>query len=221
MEHHMQKLDLKKAYKSLYRPSAKEVSLVEVPQLNFLMIDGQIEKDHEPGNSPAFQEATAAMYGAAYTLKFMSKLDKNNPIDYGVMALEGLWWVEDGQFDIKIKDNWFWTLMILQPEHITQAMFQAALVKLKKKEASAALPRLRLVSFQEGLCVQIMHIGPYAAEPQTVNRLENYANEHNLKFNYKHHEIYLGDPRRAKPEELKTILRHPVESILSPIQVQE
>jgi hypothetical protein len=206
----MQKLDLKKTYKSLYSPTAKEVSLVNVPKLNFLMIDGAIEPGKEPGNSPCFQEATAAIYGAAYTLKFMSKLDKTNPIDYGVMALEGLWWVEDGQFDIKIKDNWFWTLMIMQPEHISQDMFQEALLKLKGKKDLPALPRLRLAPFQEGQCVQIMHIGPYATEPQTVDRMANYAHELGLRFYLKHHEIYLGDPRRSKPEQLKTILRHPV-----------
>ena len=210
----MQKLDLKKTYKSLYAPSEKAVILVDVPRLNFLMINGRIETGCEPGNSPSFQEATAAIYGTAYTLKFMSKLDKTNPIDYSVMALEGLWWVEDGQFDIKIKDNWFWTLMILQPDHITPDMFHEAIARQMKKKDSTAISGLRLESFQEGLCVQTMHIGPYATEPQTMARLENYAQEHQFQFDYKHHEIYLGDPRRAQPEQLKTILRHPIRPAL-------
>jgi len=209
----MEKLDFKKTYKSLYAPSAREVQLVDVPRLKFLMIDGSIEPGHEPGNSPSFQEATAAIYGAAYTLKFMLKKRHDNPIDYPVMALEGLWWVEDGLFDIKIKDNWFWTLQIMTPDFVDETLFQQALAQLKKKRDPAALSKLRLESFQEGLCVQVMHIGPYAAEPASVDRLEAYAGDHQLQFHHRHHEIYLGDPRRSKPELLKTILRHPVSNI--------
>jgi hypothetical protein len=209
----MEKLDLKKDYKTLYNPPAKAVQLIEVPRLKFLMIDGSIEPGCEPGNSPSFQEATAAIYGAAYTLKFMVKKRQENPIDYPVMALEGLWWVEDGLFDIKIKDNWFWTLLILAPDFIDENLFQEALAQLHKKRDSAALSKLRLETFQEGLCVQIMHIGPYADEPATVDRLAAFALDNQLQFQHRHHEIYLGDPRRSQPAQLKTILRHPVSKI--------
>jgi len=108
----MKLLDLKKQYKHLYQPSAKKIEAVQVPNLQFAMIDGAIEKGSEPGKSPMFAEATQALYSVAYTLKFMFKKRKSNAIDYPVMALEGLWWVEDGFFDIRIKDNWFYTLMI-------------------------------------------------------------------------------------------------------------
>jgi hypothetical protein len=206
----MDKLDLRKRYKHLYQPSAKEVEVVDVPALQFVMADGAIEPNLSPGTSPTFQQATEALYGISYTLKFMSKLDKVNPIDYTVMGLEALWWVEDGKFDITQPDNWHWTAMILQPEHITPAMFAKGLEQLRRKKPNPALDKLRLETFQEGLCVQIMHIGPYAAEPATVGRLEAYATQNGYTFHRKHHEIYLGDPRRTVPEKLKTVLRHPI-----------
>jgi hypothetical protein len=209
----MAQIDLRKQWKHLYAPSAKQVELVEVPELKFVMIDGRIEPGDAPGTSPGFGEAMAALYGAAYTLKFMSKLRKDDPIDYPVMALEGLWWVEDGKFDIAIKDNWVYTLMIMQPEHITQEMFAQALAQVAKKKPNPALARLRLEAFREGPCVQIMHIGPYHTEPATVEKMARWAAEHGYRMSGKHHEIYMGDPRRAEPEKLKTILRHPVERI--------
>ena len=207
----MTKLDLRKELKYLYAPSAKKVELVDVPRFKFIMIDGAIEPGEGPGTSPAFQQAMQALYGAAYTLKFMSKLSKENPVDYPVMALEGLWWVEDGVFDINRKDNLVYTLMILHPEHITQEMFTEALDQIRKKRGdSPALARLRLEEFQEGLCVQTMHIGPYATEPATVEKMDAFARENGYNMSGKHHEIYLGNPLRAQPEKLKTILRHSV-----------
>ena len=122
----MKTLDLKKDFKYLYAPSAKKVEIVKVPRLQFVMLDGAIEKGSEPGNSPGFQEATQVLYGISYTLKFMLKKRKTNAIDYPVMALEGLWWVEDGMFDITVKDNWFYTLMIMQPAAITKVLFEEA-----------------------------------------------------------------------------------------------
>lgn len=209
----MTQLDLRKQWKHLYQPSARKVELVDVPELKFLMIDGRIEPEQEPGTSPAFEDAMGALYGAAYTLKFMSKLRKDDPVEYPVMALEGLWWVEDGRFDINIKDNWFYTLMIMQPDHITPAMFAEAVQQAAKKRPNPALSRLRLGSFCEGLCVQIMHLGPYANEPATVEKMDAWAAENGYHMRGKHHEIYMGDPRRADPEKLKTVLRHGVERI--------
>ncbi|HZD11827.1 MAG TPA: GyrI-like domain-containing protein [Candidatus Binatia bacterium] len=207
----MEKLDLKREYKPLYAPSAKKVELVDVPGLQFATIEGAIEAGHEPGTSPDFQQATEALYGIAYTLKFASKKRADNPIDYPVMALEGLWWVDDSKFDITVKDNWHWRLMILQPEHIDDEMFQEALQQLQRKRDNPALSRLSLQAFHEGLCVQTMHIGPYSAEPATVARMEAFAAENGYQMCGEHHEIYLGDPRRAAPEKLRTILRHPVQ----------
>ncbi len=209
----MTQLDLRKQYKNLYAPSAKKVELVDVPELKFLMIDGNIEPGQEPGTSPGFDSALGALYSAAYTLKFMSKLRKEEPVDYPVMALEGLWWVEDGQFDIQVKDNWFYTLMILTPDHITPAMFEEAIRQAAKKRPNEALGRVRLEPFHEGLCVQTMHVGPYAAEPATIKRMEAWAAENGYRMAGKHHEIYMGDPRRADPEKLKTVLRHGVERV--------
>jgi hypothetical protein len=209
----MAELDLRKQWKHLYMPSAKKVELVDVPEFKFVMIDGRIEPGEAPGTSPGFEEAMTALYGAAYTLKFMSKLRKENPIDYPVMALEGLWWVEDGQFDITVKDNWVYTLMIMQADHITPAMFAEAVAQAAKKRPNPALSRLRLESFREGLCVQIMHIGPYDTEPATIERMQRWAEENGYRMVGKHHEIYMGDPRRADPAKLKTVLRHPVERV--------
>ena len=214
----MKTLDLKKDLKYLYLPSAKKVEIVHVPKLQFAMIDGTIEKGMEPGNSPRFSENMMALYGISYTVKFMSKLRKKNPINYPVMALEGLWWVEDGNFDITIKDNWHYTVMILQPDHITPEMFAEGIEQIRKKRGdNPALSRLRLDHFEEGLCVQVMHIGPYATEHATVERMRAFALENGYRDrvgpNGKHHEIYMGDPRKAKPEKLKTVLRHPVEKI--------
>ena len=211
----MKTLDLKKQYKGLYQPSAKEPVLVQVPNLQFAMIDGAIEKGSEPGKSPSFAEATQALYSISYTLKFMLKKRKTNAIDYPVMALEGLWWVEDGMFDITVKDNWFYTLMILQPEVITREIFAEGLEQVRRKKGDRELlSKLRLDDFEEGLCVQTTHIGPYATEPATIERMKAFAGENGYRDRVGpgglHHEIYLGDPRKADPAKLKTVLRHPV-----------
>lgn len=211
----MKNLDLKKELKAYYLPSAKKVSLVDVPRFKFIMIDGAIEPGMAPGTSPLFQENVEAMYGAAYTLKFMLKKRDQDPIDYPVMALEGLWDVTDGKFDINVKDNWIYTLMILVPDLITKEIFSEALDQLREKKGDQpGFSRLRLDTFEEGLCVQLMHIGPYATEPETIKKMEAFIQENGyhdlLGQGGKHHEIYLGDPRRAAPERLKTVLRHPV-----------
>src|SRR5512132_3869291 len=132
-ENTMKILDLKKEYKHLYAPSAKKVEILQVPCLQFAMIDGAIEKGSEPGKSPSFAEATQALYSISYTLKFMLKKRKTNAVDYPVMALEGLWWVEDGFFDITVKDNWFYTLMIVQPDVITKDIFAEGMEQVHRK----------------------------------------------------------------------------------------
>jgi len=214
----MKILDLKKQFKNLYQPSAKKIEVVQVPNLQFIMIDGAIEKGSEPGKSPTFAEATQALYSLCYTLKFMLKKRKTNAVDYPVMALEGLWWVEDGFFDITVKDNWFYTLMIMKPKVITNELFEEARDGVRKKKgASEMLSKLRLANFEEGLCVQVMHIGPYATEPATMDRMKEFMTENGLRDNVgpngKHHEIYISDPRKAAPDKMKTVLRHPVINI--------
>lgn len=212
----MKTLDLKQEFKHLYQPSAKKIEIVQVPNLQFAMIDGAIEKGSEPGKSPAFAEATQVLYSLAYTLKFTFKKRKTNPIDYPVMALEGLWWVEDGFFDITVKDNWFYTLMIMQPNIVTNEIFEEARDQVRKKKGdSEMLGKARLAHFEEGLCVQTMHIGPYATEPATIERMKEFMAANGLidsvgPIGGKHHEIYMSDPRKAAPEKMKTVLRHPV-----------
>jgi len=175
------------------------------------MIDGAIEPGMTPGISTMFQENMQALYSGAYTLKFMLKQRKQDPIDYPVMASEGLWDVRDGHFDITVKDNWDYTLMILQPDVITQEIFADALAQMRKKKgAQPAFARLRLETWEEGLCLQIMHLGPYDTEPATVEKMHVFASENGYTPYGKHHEIYLGNPLRADPSKLKTILRHPI-----------
>lgn len=214
----MKKLDLKKQLKHLYFPSAKEIQILRIPRMKFAAIDGAIEEGEAPGTSPVFAEDMQALYGVAYTLKFMLKKRKKDPVDYPVMALEGLWWVRGGKFIITKKDNWLFTMMVMQPDIITSSLFVEAVNELRRKRGdNPALDRLRLEAFSEGLCIQTMHIGPYATEPDTVARMQAFADENGYRdcvgLGGKHHEIYLGDPRRADPAKLKTVLRHPVEKI--------
>jgi len=207
----MKRLDLKKTLKPYFQPRANRVELVDVPTFHYLMLDGEIEPGVSVGESLAFQEAFQALYGVAYTLKFMSKLRPRNPIDYPVMAPEALWWSRTGGFSVR--EPWAWTLMMTVPDHITSAMFRQAVERAKEKRDTPSLARLRLESFREGMAVQALHVGPYADEPRTIDRMTAFAESRGYRFHGKHHEIYLGDPRRAKPERLKTVLRHAVEPV--------
>ena len=214
----MKTLDLKKDLRYLYVPRARRVEIVRVPRLQFAMIDGRIEPSQGPSSSPAFQEAMMALYSVAYTLKFTLKKRPRNPVDYPIMALEGLWWVEDGVFDIAKPDNWLFTLMMLLPDVISPDIFNAGRAEVRgKRGATPSLRRLRIKHFQEGLCMQAMHIGPYSDEPATVQRMKDFAAENGyvdlVGSGGKHHEIYMGDPRRANPAKLKTVLRHPIRKV--------
>ena len=204
----MTKLDLKKEYREFYLPSSKKCALADVPELQFLMIDGK----GDPNTSDEYREALEALYAMSYTLKFLSK--ETEDIDYVVMALEGLWWTDDmADFSEDDKDAWSWTAMILQPSHITADHVATATEQVRGKKNPPALDRVRFESFMEGLSVQIMHIGPYADEAPTIKRLHEFAAESGYRLREKHHEIYLGDPRRTAPERLKTVIRQPVEAI--------
>jgi hypothetical protein len=203
----MKKIDLKKQDKELYNPSTRAFALLEVPPMHFLMIDGQ----GDPNTSQAFQEAVDALYGVAYTLKFASK--KAGELDWVVQPLEGLWWTGDMEpFTPEDKGAWRWTLMIRQPDHLTEAMVQAAMEEVKVKKDPPALPKLRFETFHEGLSVQIMHIGPYAEEAPTIAKMHAFIQEQGYAPRGKHHEIYLSDPNRTAPERLKTVLRQPIQA---------
>jgi len=204
----MKKIDLRKELKELYSPSPKEAEVVRIPRFQFLMLDGS----GDPNSSLEFQEAVQALYVAAYTLKFMIKKEKE--IDYPVMALEGLWWADDmTSFMTGNKESWKWTLMIMQPKFVTKSLYAKALKTAMEKKGLSALEKIRLESFEEGLCVQIMHIGTYAQEGPTIQNLHAFARERDLGLTGKHHEIYLSDPRKAKPEKMKTIVRQAVQRI--------
>jgi hypothetical protein len=140
----------------------------------------------------------------------MSKLRERDPIDFTVMAVEGLWSTESGDFEFGVVEPWPYTLLMLQPDHVTDDMFREAVATADAKRPNPALGRMRLERWREGLSIQIMHIGSYADEPRTVDMMDDFAVENGYRLHGRHHEIYLGDPRRAKPENLKTILRHPV-----------
>ena len=231
------KLDLKKQLKHLYLPSAKEVALVEVPEMQFAMVDGQIEPGKMPGDSPEFADAIGALFGISYTLKFVSKKRPVDPIDYTVMALEGLWTTPGGGAGYATSEQWLWTLMIVQPDHITQEMFADVLGYLRQRRAKHSgdgqdrgnggaggnggdrggnggdpdmLDRLRLERFAEGLCIQVMHVGPYLDEARTLEKMKVFAETNGYVYHGRHHEIYHGDPRTAKPDNLRTVLRHAV-----------
>ena len=203
----MAKRDFKKELKHLYGPSKKEFSVVDVPPMNFLMIDGH----GDPNDNPAFQEGMEALYGMAYTIKFALK---PQGIEYVVPPSEGLWWMEDmSEFSQETKDRWQWTLMIMQPDEVTQEIVDAAQGELARKKDLPALSRLRYERYHEGLSVQIMYLGAYADEDPTIARMHEFIRENGYDFNGKHHEIYLGDPRRTAPEKLKTVIRQPVKQL--------
>jgi hypothetical protein len=201
----MPKIDLRKELRHLYNPSPKAFSVIEVPPFNFVMIDGQ----GNPNTAPGYSEALQSLYGLSYTLKFASK--QRLGIDYTVMALEGLWWADDmDDFLTLNKDRWQWTMMMLQPEHITAEMFEEARAAVLKKRPSPALSQVRFERFQEGLSVQILYLGAYADEGPTIARMHTFIHDNGYVPAGKHHEIYLGDPRRTAPEKLKTVIRQPV-----------
>ena len=197
------KLELRKTMKGFYNPPTGEVILVELPPLKYVMVDG----NGEPGGE-SFQQAMGVLYNIAYTMKFRSKrlLKK----DYDMMAPEGLWWMKGKKIDMARRDKWLWTLMILVPDFVTPKMFSDAVAEVRSKKNPPGLDRARLETLDEGTSVQTMHIGPYSTEPESIARMGAYVKEHGYKMAGKHHEIYLGDPRRAAPSKLRTIIRHPV-----------
>jgi hypothetical protein len=207
----MNKVDLKKDLKHLYQPKATHPEIIEIPAMNFLMIDGA----GNPNTSHDYQQVVQALYGVSYTLKFICK--KEQAWDYVVMPLEGLWWgTSMGQhtFTDADKDQFQWTMMIMQPDLITPEKVAHAIEELRRKKGLTQVDRIRFETFDEGWAVQIMHIGPYDEEGPTVESMHQFAFEQGYHLRGKHHEIYLGDPRRTDPTKLKTILRHPVEKIV-------
>lgn len=201
----MKKIDFKKELKHLYQPLAKEVAMVDVPTMNYLMIDGE----GDPNTSQAYADAVETLFMVSYATKFMVKKGAS-AIDYGVMPLEGLWWTGDmSMFTTADKSNWKWTMMIMQPSFVTPEIIGSAIIDVKKKKNPAAISKLRLEAFSEGRCAQIMHIGPFSEEGPTVEKLHKFIDSRSRRIG-KHHEIYLSDIRKADPSKWKTIIRQPM-----------
>lgn len=205
----MKRIDYRKKYRAYYSPPSDTVQETTIPRMQFVMIDGKGATE-SPEGLTEFQNAIQALYGITYTLKMGRKKSGIGP-DYTVGPLEGMWWMSKGnEFDASRPSDWRWTLMIFQPDFITQDDFQSALDKLKKKKPNLTLDSLRLDTFEEDRVIQLMHIGQYDQEAADIKKLTDYAKEKGYGFRGKHHEIYLGDPRRTNPEKLKTVLRYAV-----------
>lgn len=199
-----------KNQKSLFAATVQP-QLVDVPPLRFIMLDGCGSPQ-----SPGFQDAVGALYGACYTIKFLPKQRglalPEGFEEFKVAPLEGLWGVQGGQsfyFGLD-PESWEWTVMIPQPPFVSPPVLDWARGEVLRKKGNVAAGKLRLEEFAEGRCVQLLHVGPYADEPRSIDLMDHFAQEQGLRFTGKHHEIYLSDPRRTAPEKLKTILRHPV-----------
>jgi hypothetical protein len=200
------KVDLKKQYKQFYNPSSKEPVMLDIPQFQYLTIEGQ-----GTTKSESFQEAIKALFSVSYKTKFIIKKEKS--VDYGVMPLEGLWWADDmNDFINDNRSEWKWILMIMQPGFVEADTIQSVIELLSKKEGYGSLKKLKLQSFTEGHAAQIMHIGPFSEEHENIMKLHRLIEMNHFKFDgkmQKHHEIYLSDFRKVAPEKMKTILRQP------------
>jgi len=176
-----------------------------VPAMNFLMIDGE----GDPNDSPSYRQAVEALFAVSYAVKF--KVRKTLAVDYGVPPLEGLWWADDmAVFTAGDKSEWKWTMMIMQPEFASDALICDVIAEVKQKKDLPALAKLRLESFTEGKCAQILHIGPFSAEGPTVANVHAFIASIGGKLSGKHHEIYLSDIRKADPSRWKTVIRQPL-----------
>ena len=201
------KVDLRKELKHLYNPSAKEVVEVEVPEMRFLMVDGE----GNPNTSEAYKDAVEALHALSYALKFAVKEEEG--VDYTVMPLEGLWQTEGrrGSFEEiqSDKDAWKWKLMMMQPRWVDGDAYGRALAAVERKKNLPGLWRVRFEAFREGRAAQVMHVGPFAEEAPTIERVDRFIEERGGRMRGRHHEIYLSDFRKTAPQRLKTVIRHP------------
>ena len=208
----MEKLDYKKKFKELYQPSAKP-ALIDVPEMIFFAVGGA----GDPNKCREYKEAMEILYGLSFTVK-MSKMNNTQPegyFEYVVPPLEGLWYQEGtNSIDYSRKDDFHWISMIRQPEFVTEEVFETAKAAFSKKKPALDISKARLMRYTEGLCVQLMHTGPYDDEPASIEKLERFAEENGYAEDFGtgryHHEIYLSDPRKCAPERLRTVIRHPV-----------
>lgn len=208
----MTAFDYKKEYKEFYLPPRKP-QIVEVPAMNFLAVRGMGNPNEEEGD---YKAAIGLLYSIAYTIK-MSKMGKHRIegyFDYVVPPLEGFWWQDGVQgVDYTRKDQFQWISLIRLPEFVTREEFDWAIQEASVKK-QMDFSKVEFFTYHEGLCVQCMHIGPYDNEPVTVREMERYAKEQGYELDFSdqryHHEIYLSDVRKCKPENLKTVIRQPI-----------
>lgn len=204
--------DYKKEYKEYYLPP-KKPQIIIIPSMNFIAVRGTGDPNEENG---VYKESIGLLYGIAYTIK-MSKMGKHKIqgyFDYVVPPLEGFWWQEGSRgVDYSQKETFQWISLIRLPEFVTEETFQWA-VKEATVKKQTDFSNVEFLTYEEGLCVQCMHIGPYDNEPETVQLMDQYAEEQGYTLDFEsgryHHEIYLSDVRRCKPENLKTVIRHPI-----------
>jgi len=207
-------LDFKKEFKYLYQPKATP-SVVDVPEMIFIAIDGK----GDPNTSAEYAAAVETLYGLSWAIKMSNK----SVLEYVVPPLEGFWRADDDFKDDDApttdKGKFVWTMLIRQPDFVTNEVFDAAKTALHKKKSNLNVSNARLVKLTEGLCVQVMHIGAYDDEPATIATMERYAGENGYVFDMsdgrRHHEIYLSDPRKVAPEKLKTVIRYPIKRAMS------
>lgn len=202
----MDKYDLKVAQRELYAPRATNFSIVDVPEMRYLAVDGS----GDPNTSAEYAAAVEALYTVAYTVKAHSRTALGR--DFVVPPLEGLWWADDlGAFLRREKSDWRWTMLIALPDWITDEMVATARTTARKKKDLPAIDAVAVRTLHEGRSVQILHVGSYDDEGPVLERLHRtFLPEHGLVPDGHHHEIYLSDPRRTQPAKLKTILRQPV-----------
>jgi hypothetical protein len=197
------KLDLYKVHKAEYISPKKPV-LIRTKPAKYLTITGQ----GAPGGE-AFQESVGALYNVGFTLKMAKKFAGK---DYKVCHLEGLWWGEKEaeNFALQPPDTWNWKLIIRAPAFIAAKDLKEAIIRLKGKGKPPKVAEVKLETIDEGRCVQMLHVGPYSKEGETITKMIALAREKGLSCHSRHHEIYLSDPRRVPPTRLRTILRLPV-----------
>lgn len=205
------KYEWRKRDKELYLPGTEPV-VIDVPELAFFMLSGTGDP-----NKPDFSEKVGALYTASYTIRMMPKggIVPEGYYEYTVFPLEGIWDLseapEAGGFD---KKDLVYTIMIRQPDFVTEELASTALDLARAKKAQPALDEVRFERFEEDLCVQMMHIGRYDDEPRTIEAMVTFCETNNLaRTSFSHHEIYLSDPSKTNPEDLKTVLRFSVERV--------
>jgi hypothetical protein len=202
----MNKIDYKKELKELYTGKKDDFKIINVPSINYLQIHGS----GDPNTDPNYRSSIEALYATAYAIKFICK---KKEMDFTVMPLEGLWYAEDyAVFESREKNKWSWTMLIMLPPFVTEHIFREAIDTVKKKKDNPKISEVFFEQYEEGLCIQTLHIGSYDNEGPIISQMYRYLSEHGYQLSGKHHEIYLSDPRKNNIDKLKTIIRQPIKA---------